>query len=258
MLARSYYAVSSTVNNRINMHQDTKDCSCCSCRRFANAVAGLHTQGDKELSQFLNEEIQAEKSMTKMPKHGPGVPGFDISATGANIKLTRKLNDEVITVRFNVNGTVDTEGQDDEAFNEAAAKPDAPAPEMEMKARPDFIVEIKKTTGRSLVFNCRLYGDEDDAMQDAEDDTKGDKFEIESFTVLEKGDVDEAGDWDENVYMGDGGIIDGQLYDLMMNYLDERGIGVEFAEHVIDYSTHYEHNQYVRLLEGVKNFVEGK
>lgn len=256
---RSYFAVAANAGNGTIAGHGSSNCSCCSCRGFGSAAAGIHTQGDKELSQFLNEEIQAEKQMSKLPKHGPGVPGFDVSANGANITLTKKLNEETITVKFNVNGTVDTEGPSEEEFGTAATsgQPEQP-PAGDMKARPDFVIEIRKPTGRALVFNCRLYGEEDDTLAEAEDDTKGDKFEIESFGILSKEDVDEAGDWDENVYIGDGGIIDGQLYDLLMNYLDERGIGVEFSQHLIDFSTHYEHTQYLRLLEGVKNFVEGK
>jgi len=219
-------------------------------------TASLHTEGDKELSLFLKEEIAAEKQINKTPKHGPGVPGFDVSANGSNITLTKKLNDEVITIRVNVNGVIDDiEGPESE-FDANPNKPDQPPP-TDLKARPDFAVEIKKPSGRSLVFNCRLYGDEAHLDPEVQDE-KGDKFEIEHFSILNKEDVDETGEWDENVYLGEGNIIDGQLYDLLMNYLDERGIGIEFAEHLVDFTTHYEHTQYLNLLENLKSFVEGK
>lgn len=222
-------------------------------------MAGVATQAsltDRELSEYLAGEIQAEKQLVKMPKHGPGVPGFDVTANGSSIKLTRKLNDEVITVKFNVNGTVDSL---DEPEFEGPPSQQPPPPQAEMKARPDFLVEVQKPSGRMLVFTCRMYGDEDDFGQaQPEDEQKGDKFEIESFSVLNKDDIDEFGEWDDNVYMADGSIADGQMYDLLMNYLDERGISAEFADHVIEYATHYEHNQYVQLLEKMRTFIEGK
>ncbi len=39
-----------------------------------------------------------------------------------------------------------------------------------------------------------------------------------------------------------------------MNVLEERGIGEEFANQLAEFSTFYEHKQYVDLLEKLKNF----
>lgn len=58
--------------------------------------------------------------------------------------------------------------------------------------------------------------------------------------------------------MGDGALIDGQFYDLLMDYLDERGIGTEFAENLVDFATYYEHEQYIGLLDKIKNFITNK
>jgi len=221
-----------------------------------SVTAALNTEGDKELSQFLKEEIAAEKLINKTPSHGPGVPGFDVSANGSNITLTKRFGDENIKIRINVNGVIDDIDEPEEDFQQNANQPDAPPP-IDLKARPDFTVEIKKPSGRSLVFNCRIFGSES-LDPEVDDQAKGDKFEIEHFSVLNKEDVDETGEWDENVYLGEGSIIDGQMYDLLMNYLDERGVGVEFCDHLVDFATHYEHTQYLGLLENLKSFVEGK
>lgn len=48
------------------------------------------------------------------------------------------------------------------------------------------------------------------------------------------------------------------LYDLLMNYLEEKGISNEFADKLIDLSTAYEHTAYVSLLEGLSKFTSGK
>lgn len=45
------------------------------------------------------------------------------------------------------------------------------------------------------------------------------------------------------------------LYDLLMNYLEEKGVSNEFAEKLIELSTSYEHTAYVSLLEGLSKFT---
>lgn len=48
------------------------------------------------------------------------------------------------------------------------------------------------------------------------------------------------------------------LYDLLMNYLEEKGISNEFAEKLVELSTSYEHTAYVSLLEGLSKFTSGQ
>ena len=250
--SRQYHGLSNSKKSKCLFN-----CKCGDCKKMSDLAA--NTQGDRELQQYLVDEIQAEKQMVKMPKHGPGVPGFDVTTNGANVTLTRRVVDDKITVKFNVNGSVDTDADEGlEEYEQEATEKSQP-PVGDMKSRPDFVVEIEKPSGKKMVFSCRLYGDQShiDPAQ-AEDATKDDKFEIESFAVLNKDDVDEDGEYDDNVYAADGGLADGQMYDLLMNYLDERGITSDFADSLIDYATHYEHNQYVQLLDRLKLFVEGK
>lgn len=45
------------------------------------------------------------------------------------------------------------------------------------------------------------------------------------------------------------------LYDLLMNFLEEKGISNEFAEKLSDFSTAYEHSAYISLLEGISKFT---
>lgn len=48
------------------------------------------------------------------------------------------------------------------------------------------------------------------------------------------------------------------LYDLLMNYLEEKGISNEFVEKLSDFSTAYEHSSYITLLENLQKFSTGK
>lgn len=217
---------------------------------------GLHTKVDTDLVGFLENEIKAERDQSNVPKNGPGVPGFEVKAVGSRITLVRKQNDETVTVKLNVNGSVDTEGPSEEELEAAQSQGQAPDPALlgDMKSRPDFTVEVAKPNGRILAFNCRLYTTEELPP----DQPEADKFEIEGFTILNAEDIDEDGDWSENIYVGDAGIVDGQMYDLLMNFLDSRGIGNEFVDHMVEYSTFYEHSRYINLLDSLKSFISGK
>lgn len=209
------------------------------------------TNADQELHQFLQQDIKEERKMSKAPRNGPGVPGFEVQNNGADVILRRQYKNEEITVKFNVNGTVDGEAPEFDAENQA--KPEELT--TEMRSLPDFLVQIRKPGNKtSLVFSCVFL---DDHVEEAEQQEKADLFEIQNFFFLDDGATIES-EFSDKVYMGDGQLIDGQLYDLLMDYLDERNIGVEFGEHLIEYATYYEHSQYVNLLEKFNQFIESK
>lgn len=231
-----------------------KQACCITHRAVSGTSAGIHTNVDRDLVAFLDGEIEAEKGQTRIPKNGPGVPGYQITSKGSSLKLVRKLDIETITVKLNVNGSVDPDGPSDEELEMAQSGQADPAQAGDMKAKPDFVIEISKPDGQILAFNCRLYADSELPA----DQPDADKFEIEGFALLNAEDVDEDGDWDENLYVGDAGIVDGQMYDLLMNFLDSRGIGNEFIDNLVDYATYYEHSRFVDLLSGIKSFVSKK
>lgn len=64
------------------------------------------------------------------------------------------------------------------------------------------------------------------------------------------------GEWTEKNYAVAGDILDGQLYDLFMNMLDERGITQGFADNLSEYCSAYEHSNYIKMLEDVQKFVK--
>ena len=76
-----------------------------------------------------------------------------------------------------------------------------------------------------------------------------DIFIIEEVTMYE-------GEWAEKNYAVAGDILDGQLYDLYMNMLEERGITQEFADNLSEYCSAYEHSLYIKMLEDVQKFVK--
>ncbi|RWS01721.1 complement component 1 Q subcomponent-binding protein-like protein [Dinothrombium tinctorium] len=215
-------------------------------------------KADKDLSVFLEKEIDLEQNMSKKtPQTDSRVPGFEVHEDGSNLTLTRKLNDETITVKLNINASVDPEESEmPEDYNPQTEE----APHLgELKSKPDFNVEIRKPNGRTLVLSCSFYrGPPEENENEGETGTPEDLFQIENFYILNQDDVIKENQPRDNVYVGDGEIIDGEMYELLMNYLDERGVTNEFAEHLIEYCTHYEHKQYINLLSNLKSFIEGK
>lgn len=140
-----------------------------------------------------------------------------------------------LTISFNVNHSVDQE-------DEPEINPNQDQPEFgEMKSKPTFEIDIKKDN-RILSFTCSYLQGE------AQEGEYNDVFGIDELTIYE-------GEWSEKVYAVAGDVLDGYLYDLLMNYLEEKGISNEFVEKLSDFSTLYEHHQYINLLEKLSNFA---
>ena len=77
-----------------------------------------------------------------------------------------------------------------------------------------------------------------------------DLFGIDEVTMFE------GENWDEKKYAVAGDILDGYLYDLFMNMLDERGINKEFVDKMSAYCSAYEHSLYISMLEDLQKFVK--
>jgi len=196
------------------------------------------TQGDQELCNFLNDEIAAERKQRKTQAL-PNIPGFDVKIEEAEIYLTKKFNDETISVEVDVNHSVDSEE------NPAFQQGEAGASELgEMLSKPNFDVIIEKQ-GKKLFFNCTFNMPEEGQPQDQEDDT----FSIVEFSMYE------GAEMKDHVYSVSGDIMDGCLYDLLMNMLEERGVTNEFADQLVEFCTSHEHSLYIGLLEKLKKFV---
>nr|CAG4634966.1 EOG090X0APE [Alona affinis] len=124
--------------------------SSCSC---GTACRGVHTRGDKELIEFLSEEIAAEKKTSSKSKLLSNVDGFDVELKGAEIQLSKKFNDEQVKITLNVNHSVDAELNEEELN----AKADN-APSAEMKSRPQFEVRLIKGS-QTTRFACSFVQD---------------------------------------------------------------------------------------------------
>lgn len=247
-ISRSLWHMSNTINNNLNnltnapivkQHQ-YKQFKCINGHNY-QCRCSQHTKAEKELIEFLAEEIVAEKKAQKSKTIPTEVDGFAVSLDGSNVTLVKNIQNEKITIAFNVNHTVDAEG-------DGEIDPNDDKPEFgEMKSKPNFTIDItrgKQTLGLTCSFN-------NEHGASGADDSYNDCFGIDEISLYE-------GEHTDKIYAVAGEVIDGYLYDLLMNYLEEKGISNEFAEKLIELSTNYEHSAYISLLEGLSKFTTGK
>ncbi|XP_011502050.1 PREDICTED: complement component 1 Q subcomponent-binding protein, mitochondrial [Ceratosolen solmsi marchali] len=211
--------------------REQRPCTCLSCR-FA------HTKAEKELVEFLAEEIVAEKKAQKLKTIPTEIKDFKVSLNGAEVTLTKTTSTERITISFNINHTVDSESSSEVESN------DDKGDVGEIKSKPSFEIDIRRGN-QTLSFGCSFNSEPGASGMD---DSYSDIFGIDEITLYE-------GEHVETVYSVAGEIIDGYLYDLLMNYLEEKGISNEFAEQMVELSTNYEHTAYIGLLEGLSKFT---
>jgi len=221
----------------------------------------------RDLSTFLDKEIKLEKTAQKHPSKLPKIEGFEVQTNGPEVTLTRQTGTEKIVVKFNVTNTVNASESDhsDDADapshqQQGGESVETTQPSSQLKSRPTFTVDLNRG-GQTLSFLCSYLPDEYPEtrhLQGSEGGPTG--SENESEPVLEDFQIDEFaihdGEWKETVYSADCSVIDGELYDKLLNVLEEQGIGEEFANQLMDFSTAHEHRQYIGLLEKLQQFVK--
>jgi len=200
----------------------------------------LHTKGDQELVTFLKDEIVQESKGLKSAV-AKNIGDFQVTSNNAEVVLQRKFNDETVKIRFNVNHTVDSEVVED-----APLRSEKQEQEGEMRSKPNFDVDIQKGN-QTLTFNCSFIRDQSPDPQEEYSDL----FLIDELALYE-------GEFNEQTYAVAGDILDGYLYDLFMNMLEDRGITNEFVQKLSDFSTEYEHQLYVGMLKSLQEFVQKK
>ncbi|KAH8370716.1 hypothetical protein KR093_004762 [Drosophila rubida] len=212
----------------LNVHKPSINCTC---------GCNVHTKGERELVEFLTEEIIAERKVQKGKTVPSTLEGFSVKLTGADVELTKQTDKEKVVVSFNVNHTVDSE-------EEPEINPNADKPELgEMRSKPQFEVDIIRGNS-TLSFTCSYLQGE------AQEGEYNDVFSIDEMSIFE-------GEWNDKVYAVAGDVLDGYLYDLLMNLLEEKGISNEFAEKLSDLATAHEHTSYISLLEKLSKFTAG-
>ncbi|KAL1140775.1 hypothetical protein AAG570_000705, partial [Ranatra chinensis] len=195
--------------------------------------------GEKELAEFLVDEIAAEKKLQKTKNIPLELDGFSAKLDGSQVIFQKTTPTESIEIIFNINHSVDSEHQNDVEQGVG-----------EMKSRPTFDVALKRS-GKTLSFTCSMVSPtEVQPSESGYSEFFSDLFTIDEVSLYE-------GDWKDNKYAVSGEVLDGTLYDLFMNLLEDKGISNDFVEKISDFSTAYEHSCYINFLEEVKKFAQG-
>jgi len=218
-----------------------------SSRSFSASVSLLQqSKSYKGLIQTLDREINEEKQLVKK-NEVPKIKDFEVKNEGAKVILTKTYGDEKIAVEFNVNDSLGRyDHAEDEEFENKPEKAQAAEPhEPDFRSRPPFTVTITRGN-KKLSLNCEFMeaGPEESPEHEDIDD-----FDIVNFAIYEN-------ELNETVYAADCQYIDSGLYDNLLDILDERGVGQEFAKELAEFSSAYESRQYIDLLEKLKSFAK--
>lgn len=214
----------------------------------------VHTAGDKELIEFLRDEIKLEKQnqksvIGKLPK----IKGFEIvGSEGPNVSFKKSHDNESITIKFNINNSVDEALSGVEGDNQPEQAQEQSS-DAQMVSKPSFQVEINKGGKYTLAIQCIFPPADEYAPSDVQEETYEDLIEIQDVALLGK-----SQEWTDDVYSLSASVMDGNLYDMLMKMLEERGIDADFIDQLIEFSTSYEHARYVETLEKLKDFVDAK
>jgi len=216
------------------------------------------SQATLQLADLLKTEIQAERDIyaQKWQTEGEkpkGIAGYKLSTDRGEVKLTKTHEGETIAVTFNVTHSVAESDMDmDDMAEEYRAKQGEQHDDSQdglSPATPEFTVEIEKN-GRTLAFECNISSDHPaDGQEDGEAQA--------SFDIMEVFMYDGAKNLqDEQRYAVSGSVIDGAIYDHLMQYLNERGINSEFVHDLMNLASQHEHLQYMKLLRDMKDFIK--
>lgn len=226
-----YLASSSSEHTAVTLkHRHSSQCGCCK----------LHTEGDQELIKFLKDEINLEKSSEKNPGQLPRFQGFEVSADQADVTISKKIDGETITVKWNVTDTVDDDQMEPE-FDQSEEQ------EGPIVSKPMFTVFLNKGASQSLALQCAFPP----AMpEEIGEDHMEDPLDIAEVAIVN------GTEWDSKVYSVMSSVMDRNLYSMLMNMLEDRGVNQDFMDELLDFSTSYEHKQYIGFLTGLHDFVK--
>ncbi|XP_065663579.1 complement component 1 Q subcomponent-binding protein, mitochondrial isoform X2 [Hydra vulgaris] len=207
--------------------------------------ATKQTEGDRDLVNFLKEEISYEQdNLSELPKF----KDFKVQISGTEVKLFRNLNNEKIEVEFDINENVNI---DEGILKEDGDESEENSEDHEITSYPSFSVKITKPSGKILHFNCVYNTNHNEELDvESEEDEQFELFRFENVKVYT--------DSEKNVYEAETETMDGELYSMLMTTLLERGVDGVFVNSLLDLSTTLEHKQYISFLQSLQDFAAGK
>ncbi|KAI0886523.1 mitochondrial glycoprotein [Annulohypoxylon maeteangense] len=229
---------------------------------------------DEELSVKLDSEIQFEGSMKEVDQLPASVKDFLENSPfelkdepgKEDVTLTRKFNNETITVTFSISDLTNYENED--LYNEDALGEDEFESEggnRQARQETDELLEDEEEEGNEAPVPCRLNVVVEKPGKGAlniEALAQDGQVMVENFyyfkdAKLAHGDTAEIAHIAQDVYPGPPfGTLDEDLQLLMERYLEERGVTQALAVFIPDYMDVKEQREYQAWLKQVKGFID--
>lgn len=209
-------------------------------------------------TEILEREIEDEQAELGQQLSTDQFPGFSVETDGAEVKLTKKVGSETVTVRFNVSSSLNewpTEsGENVDAANTDSQNNHSQSQQQnsaenfntELLSMPDFQVQVSK--GKStLEFAC--YFEQADSEEEMDQSYIQDPiFNIDEIVLYES-------EPKQSEFAVNAEYFHEDLQSAMLRYLAERGIDDEFSKNLVQFATSYEKKQYIGLMQRLKKFI---
>ncbi|XP_036340518.1 complement component 1 Q subcomponent-binding protein, mitochondrial-like [Rhagoletis pomonella] len=82
----------------------------------------MHTKGERELVEFLTDEILAERKSPNISTNPTTLDSFSVKRVDGDVELTKKSDTESIVINFTANHTVDPEDEPELDLNAEIGK----------------------------------------------------------------------------------------------------------------------------------------
>lgn len=252
-------------------------------RQWDNRTVGqwrfLHSDGDKDLANFLGKEIKLEE--VKVPAL-PKIKDFSLKIDGTAVTLEQVHEKERIQVVFNIKdnvrveaenfndylddmeGCVDIVDYDDPEDVAALFKEFVEDWAFERRPcrYPMFRVYMRKPSGSTLCFHCSLNTDIDEESALCEGVVTTDIGE-ENFLLVTEVQVYKNKNADGNMevplntYTGrfKPRRSGAELQAMLINSLLERGIDGAFVNNLAELASAIEHRHYVGFMKSLREYV---
>merc|ERR1712212_988147 len=194
----------------------------------------LHTDSDRELTSFLQEEIEAEKEqIVQIPKIGK----YKMSKKGTLVTLRQKMDDEIVEISFDINKNLNVPIEMEEGAEDEGLPP--------IVSYPEFAVVITKSSGQTLRLNCNSapvdHQEEEEEMPELLRIESAQSYHIDT-------DV-------STVYEAEAESMDATMYDILLSVLRDRGVDDDFTQDLVDFSSAVEGQYYLEHLERLSKFA---
>jgi len=206
----------------------------------------MHTRGDKQLVEFLDNEILEEENSRPVV---PNLDGFLTHIKDTIVTLKRNIDGEKIQIVFDVNDNLNVI---ESGEHEISGSNDVIS---ELVSYPKFKVSITKPSGKVLLYHCTTQVVDSHEFQ-YEDDFEEERQELLSITLVQVYHSDHV-DSLSTIYEADTEGVDGDLYSMLLNTLLERGIDGDLVNRLIDLSTTVDTEQHLGFLKNLREFAMG-